>query len=406
MHKILLLLLAGLLSVPAAMRAADDPTTQTKPRTDANITGHVVKAGTHEHLPYITVSIKGTTIGTVTDATGHFFLKDIPEGEFVIVASAIGYNSVEHRIRTESKKTLEVNFDMEESTFSMDEVVVSSSRNETNKKTSSTIVNVISAKTFETTASTNLTQTIGFQPGLRVENNCSNCGTTQLRINGLEGQYAQILIDSRPIFSSLSGVYGLEQLPVAMVERVEVIRGGGSALFGANAIGGVVNIITKEPLRNTFSLANTTNIIDRNSLDINTSLNASFVSDDHKAGVYLFGMIRNRDAYDHNDDGFSDIPQIKSETIGFRGYYKTSTYSKLTAEYHHIHEFRRGGDDIDLPPHETLIAEQLNHHIDGGGLKFDWFIPDYNHRLSLFTSAQKVDRQSYFGTDMNPDAYS
>ena len=79
---------------------------------------------------------------------------------------------------------------------------------------------------------------MNFQSGLRVENNCGNCGTTQLRINGLEGQYSQVLLDSRPIFSSLASVYGLEQLPVAMIERVEVIRGGGSALFGANAIGG------------------------------------------------------------------------------------------------------------------------------------------------------------------------
>ncbi|MCD8073084.1 MAG: TonB-dependent receptor [Alistipes sp.] len=307
MFKITTLLAAALTILPCTASADDNEAAQRKPRTDANITGHVVKAGTHDHLPYITITIKGTTIGTTTDATGHYFLKDIPEGEFTISASALGYNTVEHRIRTVSKKTIEVNFDMEESTFSMDEVVVSSSRNETNKKSSATIVNVISAKTFESTASSNLTQTLGFQPGLRVENNCSNCGTTQLRINGLEGQYSQILIDSRPIFNSLSAVYGLEQLPVAMVERVEVIRGGGSALFGANAIGGVVNVITKEPLRNTFSLANTTNIIDRKTVDLNTSLNAAFVSDDHKAGVYLFGMLRDRDAYDRNKDGFRDI---------------------------------------------------------------------------------------------------
>lgn len=133
---------------------------------------------------------------------------------------------------------------------------------------------------------------MNFQSGLRVENNCGNCGTTQLRINGLEGQYSQVLLDSRPIFSSLASVYGLEQLPVAMIERVEVIRGGGSALFGANAIGGVVNIITKEPLYNSVTLANTTNISEDGTADFNTSLNGSFVSDDYKTGVYLFGMIR------------------------------------------------------------------------------------------------------------------
>ena len=173
---------------------------------------------------------------------------------------------------------------------------------------------------------------------MRVETNCGNCGTTQLRINGLEGQYSQVLLDSRPIFSSLASVYGLEQLPVAMIERVEVIRGGGSALFGANAIGGVVNIITKEPLRNSVTLSNTTNIFEGGTADFNTSLNGSFVSDDYKMGVYLFGMIKDRDSYDRNGDGFSDIPKLNSETAGFRAYYKTSPYTRLTAEYHHIHE--------------------------------------------------------------------
>lgn len=246
---------------------------------------------------------------------------------------------------------------------------------------------------------------MNFQSGLRVETNCGNCGTTQLRINGLEGQYSQVLLDSRPIFSSLASVYGLEQLPVAMIERVEVIRGGGSALFGANAIGGVVNIITKEPLRNSVTLSNTTNIFEGGTADFNTSLNGSFVSDDYKMGVYLFGMIKDRDSYDRNGDGFSDIPKLNSETAGFRAYYKTSPYTRLTAEYHHIHEFRRGGNEFDQPPHMADIAEQLNHKIDGGGLKFDWFSPNNRHRMGIYTSAQNIDRDSYFGTDKKPDAY-
>ena len=161
-----------------------------------------------------------------------------------------------------------------------------------------------SGKLFEATASCNLAETMNFQSGLRVENNCGNCGTTQLRINGLEGQYSQVLLDSRPIFSSLAAMYGLEQLPVSMIERVEVIRGGGSALFGANAIGGVVNIITKEPQRNSLALSNTTNLLEGGAADFNTALNGSFVSDDYRAGVYLFGMVRDRDSYDRNGDGF------------------------------------------------------------------------------------------------------
>ncbi|MDR2468990.1 MAG: TonB-dependent receptor [Tannerella sp.] len=372
---------------------------------DANINGHVIDVKTREHLPFVTIALKGTTIGITTDATGHYFLKDLPVGEFTLVASYVGYKTVEKNINIESQKTIEINFELEEESVSLDEVVVSATRNESKKQESGIIVNVLSSKLFDAVSSVNLAETMCFQPGLRVENNCGNCGTMQLRINGLEGQYSQVLVDSRPIFSSLAAVYGLEQLPIAMIERIEVVRGGGSALFGSNAIGGVVNIITKEPLRNSLTLSNSTNFFSDGTPDMNTSINGSFVSDDHKAGVYVFGMMKDRSPYDHNGDGFSDIPKINSETLGFKGYYRTGLYSKLTAEYHHIHEMRRGGNRFDHPPHEADLAEYLNHKINGGGLKFDLFSPDYKHRLALYTSAQRIGRDSYFAAERNTDNY-
>ena len=140
-----------------------------------------------------------------------------------------------------------VHFQMEEVSFTTDEVVVSANRNEVSRKAAPVVVNVMSAKLFETVNSTDLAKSLNFQSGLRVENNCQNCGFQQVRINGLEGPYTQILVDSRPIFSALTGVYGLEQIPANMIERVEIMRGGGSALFGSSAIAGTINIITKEP---------------------------------------------------------------------------------------------------------------------------------------------------------------
>ena len=373
--------------------------------SDANIYGHVIDSLTGKHIPYVTISINGTTMGCVTDATGHYFLKNIPEGRWTVEASSLGYGSVEHTFDAVAGRSIELNFTLHEDATMVDEVVVSATRNETNRKKTATVVNVMSGKLFESTASSTLSESMNFQSGLRVENNCGNCGTMQLRINGLEGHYSQILLDSRPIFSSLAAVYGLDQLPVAMVERVEVIRGGGSALFGSNAIGGVVNIITKDPLRNSLSISNTTNIIEDGTPDFNTALNGSFVSSDGKAGVYLFGQLKERHAYDRNDDGFSDIPKLNSETAGFRAYYKTSPYSRITAEYHHTHEFRRGGDNMSEAPHMALICEQLDHKINGGGLRFDYFSADTRHRASVYASVQGIDRNSYFGTDMNPDAY-
>ena len=399
-----------LLITTASATNGDDsavPSADKHPRTtatDSNIFGHVIIAGKGEHLPFATIILDNTTIGCTADATGHYKINNIPLGDYIIEVSAMGYKSVRYPFSAVANTSVELNFTLEEQSLDVGEIVVSATRNETNRRQASTVVNVASAKLFDSTAASLLSEAMSFQSGLRVENTCGNCGVTQLRINGLEGQYSQILLDSRPIFSSLAAVYGLDLMPVAMVERVEVIRGGGSALFGSNAIGGVVNIITKEPLRNTFSLGHTLNVLKGGSLDNNTSLGGAFVSDDYKMGAYIFGQVKGRNAYDRNGDGFSDITKLNSETLGFRAYYKTSAHSRLTAEYHHIHEFRRGGDNLDSAPHLAMICEQLDHNIDGGGLRFDLF-PNERHNASIYLSTQGIRRASYFGADMNPNAY-
>lgn len=373
---------------------------------DTNLVGHVIDVRTREHIAYATIAVRGTTLGMATDAGGHYMLVDVPaDTELTIVASSVGYDPVEKVVTLKAGKTLELNFELRESSVEVEQVVVSASRQEVNRKEAPTIVNIVASELFERTSSSNIAEALNYQPGVRVEYSCSNCGFPQLRINGLEGQYTQILLDSRPIFSSLAGVYGLEQLPASMIERVEVVRGGGSALFGSNAIAGVVNIITKEPQRNLLSIANTTGVMRGGLTDISTSLNGSFVSNDYRAGAYIFGMIRDRDAYDRNGDGFSEIPTTNSETVGFRAYYKTSAYSKLTAEYHHIREFRRGGDNLDLPPHEAEIAEKTRHGINGGGVRFDLFSKDYRHKLNLYSSFQGIRRRSYYGAGKDPNAY-
>ena len=373
--------------------------------SDANIIGHVLDKKTQEHLDYVTIGIKGTTIGTITDATGHYRLKNVPVGTFTIVASFIGYESQELVINTEKGKTIEVNFELEQKSLLLEQVVISSSRDEINRKEAVTLVNVITPKMFESTNSVCLADGLNFQPGLRIENNCQNCGFPQLRINGLEGPYTQLLIDSRAINSALASVYGLEHIPVNMIERVEVVRGGGSALFGASAVGGTVNIITKEPKINSLSISNNSSLIYGKTPDISTNLNASLISNNNKAGATLFASARQRTPFDYNNDGFSEIGKINMKSIGFRGFYRTTNNSKLTFEYHTIDEFRRGGNLFSRPPHEADIAEQTKHIIHSGGLKYDIFFKEAAHALQFFSSVQHIGRESYYGKKQDVNAY-
>lgn len=373
---------------------------------EASVHGHVIDRNTGEHVPFLVVSLKGTTVGTSTGDTGHYFLEHLPQGTFILQVSGVGYKTASQEITLKDGVALEVNFLVEEDNVMLDGVVVSANRSETTRMMAPTLVNVVEMATYDKVNATSLSQGLVFQPGVRVENNCQNCSYQQVRINGLDGPYTQILIDSRPIFSALAGVYGIEQLPANMVDRVEVMRGGGSALFGSSAIAGTINIITKEPVRNSASISHTTSSINGTSaFDHNTSLNASIVTEDNKMGLAVFGQNRQKDGYDHDGDGFTELTEMSGQTLGMRGYVKTGLYSKLTAEYHHLQEYRRGGDNLHLPPHEVMIAEQVRHSINTGSLKYDWFSPDERHRFNVFASLQHINRESYYGAGMDPNAY-
>ena len=396
MRKLYSLMLSLQLLLATALGLSCELAAQGKP-TDANIIGHVTDAKTGEHLAGITIAIKGTTFGTATDATGHYSLKNLKQKSVTLVMRGLGYLSQERVIEVAPDKVIEVNFEAEADNINIDEVVVSSNRQATLRRLAPTLVTVLDSKLFENANATNLAQGLIFQPGVRVENNCQNCGFNQVRINGLDGRYSQILIDSRPIMCALSGVYGLEQIPTNMIERVEVVRGGGSALFGSSAIAGVINIITKEPQRNSFTFNESMGFSGFKDLDNNLSFNGSLVSDDNRAGAMVFAQARYRKEHDVNGDGYSELGRLDSRSLGFRGYFRPSDYTRLTGEVHTFSEARRGGDHIDWPEQVAGVAESIRHSVYSGNLKFDGYSEDYKHHYQLYTSAQHITRNSYYG---------
>ena len=369
------------------------------------IRGHVIEKYTEEHLPYATILIVETGEGTVSDDTGHFRFTKVPAGTYTLRVQLLGYATQEKKITVSNEYTTDVHIALVEEGITTDEVVVSANRNEVSRKMAPVVVNVMSAKLFETVNSTDLAKSLNYQSGLRVENSCQNCAFPQVRINGLEGPYSQILINSRPIISALSGVYGLEQIPTNMIERVEVVRGGGSALFGANAVGGTINIITKDPVSNSFQVSSTMSNLNGDTWEQYMGANASLVSKDNVYGIAVYQSYRNRNPYDVDGDSFSEIGKLNMNTFGLRAYYRPTQFSRLNIEYHTTNEFRRGGNKFDLEPFESDITEQTKHIINSGGLTYDLFWKEYKHKLSFFASSQHVDRNSYYGAQQDPNAY-
>lgn len=376
------------------------------PVSDANLTGHVIDAENGEHIPGCVVRLADTDIATMTDASGHYVFRDLVPGEYTVTVSFMGYATESRKVTVKSKETKELNFEIKPDAFMLDQVVVTASKTETRRRESPSLVNVLSGKTFLNVGACSLADGLDFQPGVRVENDCQNCGFTQVRINGLDGHYSQILMNSRPVFSALTGVYGLEQIPANMIDRVEVMRGGGSALFGSSAVGGTINIITKDPLSNSATLSHKLSFIGPSgALDNNTTVNASVVTDNNKAGAFIYGQSRSRDGYDDNGDGFTEIAKLNSQTIGARSFFRTSDNTKLTVEYHNTHEYRRGGDNLDQPAHKAMIAEEVDHNIHAGEATFDIWMRDRRDHLSVFAATQATRRKSYYGSEMDPDAY-
>lgn len=404
-----LLTILSLSAVPACAFANNNNivyNNNNQPVKEGNvIAGHVIEKGSEQGIPYAAVLIVESGEGTVTDAEGYFRFKKVSEGKYTIKVQVMGYTTQTKEVTVSKDFTVDMHFVMEEESFITDEVVVSANRNETSRKVAPVVVNVMSSRLFETVNSTDLAKSLNYQSGLRVENNCQNCGFPQVRINGLEGPYSQILINSRPVMSALSGVYGLEQIPVNMIERVEVVRGGGSALFGANAVGGTINIITKDPVSNSFQVSSTMSSLNAKVWEQYVGANASLVSSDNSYGIAVYQSYRNRNPYDADSDGFSELGKLNMNTFGLRAYYRPTQFSRLSLEYHTTNEFRRGGNKFDLQPHETDITEQTKHIINSGGLTYDMFFKEYKHKLSLYGSVQHTDRNSYYGAKQDANAY-
>lgn len=362
----------------------------------------LIKDSNNDPVTGATIRIENTTLGSYADKNGKFIIKNLPSGEFDILITAIGYKATKKKINIDENEKIDVI--LEESSIMTDPVVVTGTRKEKLYEDSPVKISVISQKVFETTSSMNIQEGLNFQPGLRIENTCQNCGPSAIRINGLDGHYSQVLIDGKAIFSSLHQVYGLEQIPSIMIDRIEVVRGGGSSLYGGNAIAGIVNIITKEPTHNSLNLKVNQSYLDLESSNNNVNLSASLINDKQNFGGYIFGYNQSRNAYDANGDGFSEIANLDMTSFGSKIFYKPNHTSRLGLEYHLFNDRRRGGNKFNLAKHLSDITEAADHNIHSLQVNYESFINN-NNKISLYTSGQLTKRNTFYGTNETPDAY-
>jgi outer membrane receptor for ferrienterochelin and colicins len=338
----------------------------------------------------------------VTNLRGEFNVEAC-DHRVTIVITSLGFEKFKDTLHPHGN--IFASFSLKQATQRLDEVVVTGNFEAVLRENSAVLVDVTGKEELEAIGATSLADGIGFQSGLRLETNCQNCGFSQVRMNGLDGAYSQILINGKSAFSSVNNIYGLEQIPVELIEKVEIVKGGGSAIYGANAIAGTINVITKDPVNNGFQVNASADAIGLDKLQYALSGTGTYRSKSNRFGLVATLAHRNRLEYDANDDGYSEIPRLRTIGGNLKMFYKTGKRSKLGGEVRIVNEYRRGGDRILMAPHEANIAEQLKSQVYGGELDFVHYTRNKKNKFDIYGFVQKTIMDNYYGGGMDPDGY-
>lgn len=358
------------------------------------ISGKIVEHKSGIPLYGANVVVTGTMQGCATGMDGDFKIEGIRKAEVTLGISMIGYKSENITINLLEKES-GYEFTLLPSLLEMGTVVITGTNSRQLYEDASVKTEIVTKKLIQQQGACNLAQSLGLQTGVMVENDCNNCNFTQVRILGFDGKYSQILIDGDPVVSSLGGVYGLEHYPQEMIEQIEIVKGGGSALYGAGAVAGTINMITKRPAFNRSRIGFSGNSAD-GAYDQQIGAVAELVSESGNSGLFIFGSTRSRSPYDRNKDGFTDLGKLDNETIGVNSFFRPFDGSELDISFHRIFEDRRGGSDMEKPVHEARVAEWTKHYKWGGKIKWNQNIGS-DFRYSINYAFSLLKRDSYYG---------
>jgi outer membrane receptor for ferrienterochelin and colicins len=252
---------------------------------------------------FVNVEFTALKIGTVSDFNGYFYLENVPEGRHSLRAYAVGYDTISVLVNIKKDSISNVEVLLKENIAEMNEVVVTGTMKESYITDSPIKVEVYSQKFFQKNKSANLFENLNMVNGVQPQLNCGVCNTGDIHINGMEGPYTFVLIDGMPIVSSLSTVYGFSSIPSSLIQRVEIVKGPSSTLYGSEAVAGVINIITKDPEHTPSILIDAfgTSHNEKN-LDLSTKISGKKVS-----SLLSINYFNSNKPIDKNGDGFTDF---------------------------------------------------------------------------------------------------
>ena len=305
----------------------------------ASITGKILSEG--KLVEFANVVLKGTQMIAVTDTSGMYQIKNIPVGSYQVEVSALGFNKISKSIALKAEENLNLDFDLIANNSLLNEIVISGTLKEVNRLESPVNVEVYTTTYFKKNPTPNIYEALQNVNGVKPQLNCNVCNTGDIHINGLEGPYTMVLIDGMPIVSSLSTVYGLSGIPNSLVERIEIVKGPASSLYGSEAIGGLINIITKKPQNAPMVSADVfgTSWGEYNA-DLGVKLNAG-----KKASVLTgINYFNFQNRVDKNKDNFTDMTLQNRISVFQKWNFQRKDNRLFSIAGRYMYENRWGGD--------------------------------------------------------------
>ena len=354
-----------------------------------NYTGKVVS--NDGPIPYARIQIKSLNLNTLTDERGIFFLYSLNPGKYTIKITAIGYEDLE----------LEINHPEENKSFNLlpiqeiNQVVVSGTMKETSKAESTVNVEIYTPKFFQKNPTNSVYDALECVNGVRPQLNCNICNTGDIHINGLEGPYTMVLIDGMPIVSSLATVYGLSGIPNSLIERIEIVKGPSSTLFGSEAVGGIINVITKRAEsapKISADVFTTTWLENSADLFLNTPLGTKV---DVLTGINYYNY---KWKQDNNNDGFTDVTLQDRISVFQKWNIKRKEYRKFSIAGRYVYEDRFGGDmnwESKFRGTDSIYGESI--YTTRGELIGMYQLP-LKEKIFINTSATWHRQNSFYGT--------
>jgi outer membrane receptor for ferrienterochelin and colicins len=388
MKKAATILISMILSVAFATQVIAQSETGT-------IQGTITQNG--EPLPGVNIYLPKIERGASTDADGYYEIKNVSKGSYTLRASYVGYKKSTRDVQITAGSTVTVDIILEETAQALGEVVVTGTMRETYVKDSPVKVEVVNVERLtQGKTSSNFMDLVGSVNGLSTQLNCGVCGTNAIRINGVEGPNTAVLIDGMPIMGDLASVYGLNGISPSIIDQVEVIKGPQSTLYGTQALGGVVNIITKNPTNTPSFSAEAYG----KSTTQEGSLNLAVSPKVGRFKGFVSGDLNRKEHYfDNNADGFNDQPNQSRVALFGKGVLQGKDGEKrLNVAAKYLNENRTGGVSAfsdDIRGSDQIYGESIY-------TRRAEFLTEYrpagmDERLRINTALTYHSQDSYYG---------